>query len=109
VERATLLVGEVIAFVISDQVDNRPIGQGSRLIENEPPLLDTRAEGTHAITVRLSRLPDKPSRGAAKSIDVFKPNALPPSPSRHAAVTTQPKATPSIASVHGHQRAERRA
>jgi hypothetical protein len=63
VECATLLVGEVIAFVINDQVDNRPIGQGSWLVENEPPLLDTRADGTHVTTVRLSSLPDKPSRG----------------------------------------------
>jgi hypothetical protein len=73
VERATLLVGEVIAFVISDQVDNRPIGQSSRLIENEPPILDTRAEGIHATTVRLSRLPDKPTHGAPKPIDLYKP------------------------------------
>ncbi len=75
-ERATLLVGEVIAFVISDQVDNRPIGQASRLIENEPPLLDTRAEGIHATTVRPSRLPDKPTR-ARRNLSICSSHALP--------------------------------
>ncbi len=29
------------------------------------------------VTVRLSRVPDKPSRGAPRPIDLFKPNALP--------------------------------
>ena len=66
-QRATLLVAEVVTFVISDQVDNRPIGQGGRLIENEPPVLDTGSERAHAATLRLSRVPDKPSRGAAKA------------------------------------------
>lgn len=41
---AAFLVGEVIAFVVSDQ-----------------PLLDARSETAHVFTVRVSELPGKPS------------------------------------------------
>jgi hypothetical protein len=34
------LVGEVITFVVSSKVDNGPLQQGCRLVENEAPLLD---------------------------------------------------------------------
>jgi len=34
VQGAPLLAGEVIAFVVGNQIDNRTIGQGRRLVEN---------------------------------------------------------------------------
>lgn len=34
---ATLLVGQVVALIVRDQVDDRSIGQGCGLIENETP------------------------------------------------------------------------
>jgi hypothetical protein len=41
VQGATFLVAEVVTLVVRDQVDNSPFGQRGRLVENEPPLLDT--------------------------------------------------------------------
>ncbi|PYY03882.1 MAG: hypothetical protein DMG69_31710, partial [Acidobacteria bacterium] len=34
VQGAPLLAGEVIALVVGNQIDNRTIGQGRRLVEN---------------------------------------------------------------------------
>lgn len=56
-----LLVGQVITVVIGDQIDDGPVRQGSRLVENKPPVLDTCSQWTHATTVRSLRMPDKPS------------------------------------------------
>ena len=40
-EAAALLVSEVIAFVVRHEVDDSPLGQGHRLVQDEVPLLDT--------------------------------------------------------------------
>jgi hypothetical protein len=48
VKDAALLVGKVITVVVRHQVDNGPFGQRCRLVENEPPLLDTCSERAHA-------------------------------------------------------------
>ena len=52
---AALVVGEVITFVVGNQIDNRAFRQGCRLVENKAALLDTCSEWAHAATVRLSR------------------------------------------------------
>jgi hypothetical protein len=57
VQRATLVVREVITLVVGNQIDNRPLGQACRLIEDEAPLTDTRSETTHRSTVLVSNLP----------------------------------------------------
>jgi len=49
VERAAFLVGEVVALVVRDQLDNRALGQRCRLIENQPAFLDACSETAHAI------------------------------------------------------------
>lgn len=64
-----LVVGEVITFVISDQVQDHPLGQSRRLVENEPPLLDTRSQTAHVPTVRISDLPSKRSDCSTEPVD----------------------------------------
>ncbi len=49
---AAFLVGEVITFVVSNQVNNRSLRQGCRLVEHEPPLLDMGSERVHVVTVK---------------------------------------------------------
>lgn len=41
-QSAALVVREVVTFVVRDEVDHGPLGQGGRLVENEPPF-STRA------------------------------------------------------------------
>ena len=55
-----LVVREVVTIVVGNQIDNRPLGQACRLIEDEAPLSDTRSETTHRSTVRVSNLPGNP-------------------------------------------------
>ncbi len=64
---APLLAGEVIAFVVDNQIDNRTLGQGCRLVENQPSLLDTCSESAHMATVLDSKVLDKRSRAFAHS------------------------------------------
>ena len=70
---AALVLGEVIAFVVSDQVDNRAFGQGCRLVENEPPLFDAGSERAHETTVRVSEALGKRSRCSTDRVDLLKP------------------------------------
>ena len=49
---AALRLGQIIPVVVSNQVNNRPFGQGCRLVKNEPALLDPCSERTHTPTVR---------------------------------------------------------
>jgi hypothetical protein len=73
VQSATLLFGEVIAFVVDHQVDNCPVGQGCGLVENEPALFDTRSKTAHLPTVRVSQVPGKRSGCKMKSLDLARP------------------------------------
>lgn len=63
VQGPPLLVGEVITFVICNQIDNRPLGQGCRLVENELPLLDTCSERAHIATLGFCRARQAVGRG----------------------------------------------
>ena len=67
------LVGEVIALIVCNQVDNRPVRQGCRFVENEPAFLDMGSERSHAANVRLSGQPGKHSRCPAKGVDLAEP------------------------------------
>ena len=62
VQGAPLPARDVIAFVVGNQIDNRTLGQGSRLVEDGPPLLDTCSESAHMATVRDSKVLGKRSR-----------------------------------------------
>lgn len=53
-ERATLLVCEVVPLVVCNQVDNRSLGQCCGLVEHEPAVLDTGLKRAHGPTVRVS-------------------------------------------------------
>ncbi len=67
-----LIVREVVTLVVRNEVDNRPLGQSGRLVENEPPVLDTRLERAHVATVRVSAVAGKrvmPRDGALRSAE----------------------------------------
>jgi len=75
VKCAALVVGEIITFVISHEVDNRPFGQGRRLVEDQASLLDMGSERAHVDTVRVSERLGKVhaarcSRGPTELVDV---------------------------------------
>ena len=72
-QRAAFTLGEVIAFVVRNQVDDRPLGQGRRLVKNEPPVFDTCSERAHVATVRVSELAGKSSGCTPKPLDLLKP------------------------------------
>jgi hypothetical protein len=74
VQRAPLLFGEVITFVVNHQVDNCPVGQGCGLVENEPALLDARSKTAHVPTVRVSQVPGKRSGCKMKPLDLVGPS-----------------------------------
>jgi hypothetical protein len=62
---AALRVGEIIAFVVRDKVDNHSLGQACRLVDNQPPLLHARPDRTHATTLRVSKvLGKRPTKAA---------------------------------------------
>ena len=44
-ESAALILGEAVAFIVRDQVDDGSLGQRSRLIEDQTAVLDPGAEG----------------------------------------------------------------
>jgi hypothetical protein len=60
VQSAPLVVREVVTLVVRHEVYNRPLGQSGRLVENEPPFLDTRSKRAHLVTLRVSLLSGKP-------------------------------------------------
>ena len=72
-EGAALVIGEIITLIVRDKVDNGPLGQSRRLVENKPPLFDTGSERAHVATVRVSSMPGKRSRYTMKSLDLLKP------------------------------------
>ena len=51
---AALIVRELVTVVVRDEVDNRSLGQGSRLVQDEPTLFDSRSKWAHVATVRIS-------------------------------------------------------
>ena len=61
VQRAALVVREIVTLIVGDEVDNRSFGQARRLVEDEPPLFDSRSEWGHVATVRVSCRPGKGS------------------------------------------------
>src|SRR2546423_14300362 len=50
-EGAALLVGEVVAFIICDEVDHRTVRQSRGLVEYETTFLNARSEGAHVPTI----------------------------------------------------------
>jgi hypothetical protein len=67
VQGPALVVREVITIVVGNQIDNRPLGQACRLIEDKTSLTDTRSETTHGPTVRVSNLPGNPGLLSGKT------------------------------------------
>ena len=57
-----LLVREVVAFIIGNQVNNGPFRERCRQVENKPAFLDARWERAHVANVRVSPVADKSSR-----------------------------------------------
>lgn len=74
-QSAPLVVREVIALVVRHQVDDGPIRQGRRLVENEPALLDTCSEWAHVGHCTGFVGARKRSRCPTKSIDLLKPGS----------------------------------
>ncbi len=60
-QRATFLVGQVVTFVVGDEIDDCPVGQCRRLIKDEATFLDASSQRANAATVRLQWLPGKHS------------------------------------------------
>jgi hypothetical protein len=52
----TLLIREVVAFIIGNQVDYRPVPQGGRFVEYDAPVLNACSEGAHVANIRASAL-----------------------------------------------------
>lgn len=46
-----------ITFVISDQIDDHPVGQCRRLVEDEPPLFNTGLQWAHGGYCTTCRTP----------------------------------------------------
>jgi len=63
VQRAAVLVRKVVTFVVGDEIDDRPIGQRRRLVQDESPLLDAGSQRAHAPTVRRLEMAGKYSAG----------------------------------------------
>jgi hypothetical protein len=66
---APLFTGKVIAFIIGNEVDDRPVSQGRRLVEHDAPILDARSEGAHIATIRACEMTRNPetARGWPKT------------------------------------------
>ena len=69
VQRTALLVRKVVTFVVGDEIDDRPIGERGRLVQDEATLFDAGSERGHLPTVRRSARAGKRS---AKSEQSFK-------------------------------------
>lgn len=61
-QSAALVVRKIVTFVVGNQIDNRPLGQCCRLVQDEPPFFDARSERAHLSTVGVSSVPGKRSR-----------------------------------------------
>ena len=59
-QSAPLLIGQIIAFVIGDEIDDCSFRQVRRFVKNKPPLLDTCQETAHELTVRVPWSAGKP-------------------------------------------------
>ena len=59
VQSPAFVVGQIVIFVVRNEVDNRAFGQRGRFVEHEPAFLDTSSQGTHGITVRFSHASGK--------------------------------------------------
>ena len=68
-----LIVRQIVTFVVGDEVDNGPLGQGGRFVENQPSFFDAGAERAHALTLRISEVLGKHSRRASEAFDSLKP------------------------------------
>ena len=51
---AAFLVGEVIALIVSNQVDDCPVRQACRFVENEPAFLNMGSANTFVQWIRAS-------------------------------------------------------
>ena len=47
VQRPALTVRQIIALVVGHEIDGRPFGQGGRVIEDQPPVLDACSKRVH--------------------------------------------------------------
>ena len=65
-QRTTLAIREVVTLVVRHEVDNRPLGQGRWLVQDKPPVLDSRSEWAHVTTVRVWGKPGKRSGDTLK-------------------------------------------
>ena len=65
-ERPALVIRKIVTLVVHHEVDNRSLGQCCRLVQDEPPLLDSGSERAHAATLRVSHMPGKRSPRATK-------------------------------------------
>lgn len=66
-QSVALGVREVVTFVVCNEIDNGPLWESGRLVENKPPFLDAGSERTHLPNVRLPRVRGKRSRCATKA------------------------------------------
>ena len=91
---AALVVREVIALVVGNELDDGSFGQGRRFIENEPPLFDARLETAHVRTVRISSAPSEHSGCSMAPVNQTGPRVPRPSPETvHAACVSLASAT----------------
>lgn len=56
-QRLTFVVHEIVAAIVSDEIDNGSLREGCRLVENESSFFDASLNGTHVATLRTSRYP----------------------------------------------------
>jgi len=68
-----VLIGQIVIDVICDEVNDRPIGQRGRLIQNEATIRDSGAQRSHAATVGRSMTIGKGSGSLAECIDLPEP------------------------------------
>jgi hypothetical protein len=54
VQGTALFLGEIVTFIVRDEVDYGPFAQRGRLVENDAPVLNARSEGAHVSTIRPS-------------------------------------------------------
>jgi hypothetical protein len=72
-QRATFVVGQVVVFVVGDEVDDGPLGQSRRLVQDEATLMDASSQRAHAATARLRRRPAKYSGHVPQVVDLLEP------------------------------------
>lgn len=61
---AAFVLGKIVTFIVRDEVDYGPFTQGRRLVKHDAPVLNTRSEGAHVLTIRPSVTP-RNAEGAA--------------------------------------------